>query len=367
MATNWDQYLEDALADSDLQERFERAGVAWDIALQIASLREQRGLTQTELAQRMGSKQSNVSRLESGDYRGYSFQSLDKVARALRARVQVNFVPVEQQLRGAPGSPVEFDTLAEVFAQEDAVAQQNWAAAPAEFNLIEHGIALGFSITLWLQEDPIIAKREAKPADIVTTETICANLLHAAWSSLLNATRMALQGAHVEALTLARTALEATYHAEYFRDHPAEAVEWDKTGSITNLKDLRRSIVDLERKMGARKKVQQKYEPDESLSDLYAEVSTYGAHVNPKTVAQRLSSARPGIANLGFASVGKSQATRLCAAHILHILGYTLSEFWDSFGAYLRQNADLVATYEQFGNDLTALRAAAPEKLSLTR
>ena len=97
MATNWDQYVEDALTDTELRERFERAGVAWDIALQIASLRERRGLTQAQLAQRMGTRQSNVSRLESADYRAYSVQSLDKVARALGARVHISLVPLDQQ------------------------------------------------------------------------------------------------------------------------------------------------------------------------------------------------------------------------------------------------------------------------------
>ena len=65
MTNNWDEYLETALSDPDLRERFERAGVAWGIALQIAQLREIRGLTQAQLAKRIGTQQSNVSRVRS--------------------------------------------------------------------------------------------------------------------------------------------------------------------------------------------------------------------------------------------------------------------------------------------------------------
>jgi|tagenome__1003787_1003787.scaffolds.fasta_scaffold8515545_1 hypothetical protein len=37
--TNFDVFLEEALRDPDFAERFERAGDAWDVALQIAPSR----------------------------------------------------------------------------------------------------------------------------------------------------------------------------------------------------------------------------------------------------------------------------------------------------------------------------------------
>ena len=37
--TNFDRYLEDQLQDPAFAARFERAGEAWDVALQIAALR----------------------------------------------------------------------------------------------------------------------------------------------------------------------------------------------------------------------------------------------------------------------------------------------------------------------------------------
>ena len=39
--TNFDRYLEKQMADPAFAARFKRAGEAWDVALQIAALREQ--------------------------------------------------------------------------------------------------------------------------------------------------------------------------------------------------------------------------------------------------------------------------------------------------------------------------------------
>jgi hypothetical protein len=41
--SNFDRYLEEQLKDPAFAVRFERAGEAWDVALQIAALRQQKG------------------------------------------------------------------------------------------------------------------------------------------------------------------------------------------------------------------------------------------------------------------------------------------------------------------------------------
>lgn len=38
--TNFDQYLEEQLSDPEFADRFRRAGEVWDVALQIAALRQ---------------------------------------------------------------------------------------------------------------------------------------------------------------------------------------------------------------------------------------------------------------------------------------------------------------------------------------
>ncbi len=91
--TNFDRYLEEQMRDPEFAARFERAGEAWDVALQLAALRVQAGLSQKELARRLKTSQQHISRLESPSYEGHSLANLRRVAHALNARVRVVFDP----------------------------------------------------------------------------------------------------------------------------------------------------------------------------------------------------------------------------------------------------------------------------------
>ncbi len=91
--SNFDIYLEEQLKDPFFAERFEAAGEAWDVALQIAALREQAGLSQAELARRLHTSQQQISRLESPSYEGHSLNMLRRVAHALNAEVKVSIEP----------------------------------------------------------------------------------------------------------------------------------------------------------------------------------------------------------------------------------------------------------------------------------
>jgi transcriptional regulator with XRE-family HTH domain len=61
------------------------------IATQLKVIREQQGMTQAELAERIGTKQGGVSRLESADYAGWSIAILRRVAKAFDLRLRVSF------------------------------------------------------------------------------------------------------------------------------------------------------------------------------------------------------------------------------------------------------------------------------------
>ena len=107
--TNFDLFLEEELRDPEFAERFKRAGDPWDIALQIASLREEAGLSQKELAKKLRTSQQNISRLESPSYEGHSLSMLRRVARALRARVRVVLEPDSAGKADAPAEdPVPY-------------------------------------------------------------------------------------------------------------------------------------------------------------------------------------------------------------------------------------------------------------------
>jgi transcriptional regulator with XRE-family HTH domain len=57
--------------------------------LQIIKLRQQRGMTQADLAKAIGTRQANVSRLERFDA-NLTLGTLEKVARALGASLRID-------------------------------------------------------------------------------------------------------------------------------------------------------------------------------------------------------------------------------------------------------------------------------------
>ena len=66
------------------------------IAEQIYALRTAAGLSQKDLAHRVGTTQSVISRLEDADYDGHSLNMLARIAHALGHRVCIHFVPQEE-------------------------------------------------------------------------------------------------------------------------------------------------------------------------------------------------------------------------------------------------------------------------------
>ena len=91
--TNFDVFLEEQLKDPDFAGRFERAGEAWDVALQLTALREKAGLSQKDLARKLHTSQQQISRLESPSYEGHSLSMLRRVAEVLGVTVRVTLAP----------------------------------------------------------------------------------------------------------------------------------------------------------------------------------------------------------------------------------------------------------------------------------
>ena|SRR2546423_549524 len=91
--TNFDRYLKQQMKDPAFSARFEQAGEAWDVSIQLAALRQRAGLSQKELARRLKTSQQHISRLESPSYEGHSLTNLRRVATVLNARVRVTFEP----------------------------------------------------------------------------------------------------------------------------------------------------------------------------------------------------------------------------------------------------------------------------------
>lgn len=79
--------------DPSFQDALDKVDEAWGIAFQVYDLRKKAGLTQKQLADLVGTKQSNIARLESADYSAYTFKTLEKITKALKARLEIRIVP----------------------------------------------------------------------------------------------------------------------------------------------------------------------------------------------------------------------------------------------------------------------------------
>ncbi len=64
-----------------------------DVAREIYELRIKAKLSQAELARKVGTTQSVISRLEDADYDGHSLAMLRRIASALEKRIEIRFVP----------------------------------------------------------------------------------------------------------------------------------------------------------------------------------------------------------------------------------------------------------------------------------
>ena len=70
------------MQDKEFQEEYERLKPRYEVISQIIDARKEQNLTQADLALRVGTQKSNISRLESGNYNP-SLDFLFKIAQGL--------------------------------------------------------------------------------------------------------------------------------------------------------------------------------------------------------------------------------------------------------------------------------------------
>lgn len=87
----FEEYFERQMQDPEFRAAYE----ALKPIYQLVRRRIDQGLTQAELADRVGTTQSSIARLESGKHKP-SLQMLEKVAEALGCKVVVQIVDQDQ-------------------------------------------------------------------------------------------------------------------------------------------------------------------------------------------------------------------------------------------------------------------------------
>jgi ribosome-binding protein aMBF1 (putative translation factor) len=76
------------LKDKEIKQAYEKLGPEFNFITVLIKKRLESGLTQAALAQKIKTKQSAISRLESGNYNP-SLAFLQKVAKALKCQLEV--------------------------------------------------------------------------------------------------------------------------------------------------------------------------------------------------------------------------------------------------------------------------------------
>jgi predicted transcriptional regulator len=83
--------LKEDLKSPAFAKAYEKAELPVRLAIMIAKIRQRLGITQGELAKRMGTKQQVVSRLERGDDINPRLDTLEKAARAMGKHLELSF------------------------------------------------------------------------------------------------------------------------------------------------------------------------------------------------------------------------------------------------------------------------------------
>lgn len=87
---SWNQIRDRRLTRSAAKAGYERARRAFELGEEVRRLREATGLTQVELARRIGSTQPAVARLEAGGV-APTIDTLERIAAALDLELAVRF------------------------------------------------------------------------------------------------------------------------------------------------------------------------------------------------------------------------------------------------------------------------------------
>ena len=82
------EFKKELLRDPEFKKEYDKLGPKFELIASIIEKRLEKGLSQKELAERMNTKQSAISRLESSEYNP-SFDFIQRAAEALDAKVEI--------------------------------------------------------------------------------------------------------------------------------------------------------------------------------------------------------------------------------------------------------------------------------------
>ena len=87
----WDDAKKKILQNEEVLKELRNNEAEYKIIEEIITARQEKNLTQKDLAELVGTKQSNISRLESGNYNP-TLEFLNKIAKAIGKELEIRIV-----------------------------------------------------------------------------------------------------------------------------------------------------------------------------------------------------------------------------------------------------------------------------------
>ena len=91
VSISFEEMKHDLLKDNEFKTEYEKLKPRYEAIEQIIKARKEQNMTQDELAKRVGTQKSNISRLESGNYNP-SLDFLTKVSEALGKSLNIQLM-----------------------------------------------------------------------------------------------------------------------------------------------------------------------------------------------------------------------------------------------------------------------------------
>lgn len=85
----FEQFLEESLKDPKVRKEYDRLGPRFKVISDLIALRIKRGMTQADIARKLGTKQSAIARIESGD-ENMTIDSIQRISEILGAKVKIS-------------------------------------------------------------------------------------------------------------------------------------------------------------------------------------------------------------------------------------------------------------------------------------
>ncbi|WP_302489860.1 helix-turn-helix domain-containing protein [uncultured Mitsuokella sp.] len=88
---DFDKYLKEQMENPAFKQEWDNGEMEHQLMMMVLKARSEQNLTQSELAERTGIRQSNISRIEKGQAMP-SIATLNKIAHGLGKQLQIKFV-----------------------------------------------------------------------------------------------------------------------------------------------------------------------------------------------------------------------------------------------------------------------------------